>query len=206
MAIQIALPARRRRELLALQARLVLEIDIGGSSDLHSDGRSPLQERLIVVRGGSSSRSAASHMEGGTMLRKVRLVVAAATGLPILSLGVWALPAHAATPSTPFALSSVAAASRQPSVAKTPVTNGLSHRQSTLASGGVSVGTNVDVIGSSDVTQQAVINGVSVKTCNPGKNTAQNETTIASNGSTLVGGANDYRLYEPSENRYDSSG
>ena len=140
------------------------------------------------------------------MLRKVRLVVAAATGLPILSLGVWALPAHAATPSTPFALSSIAAASRQPSVAKTPVTNGLSHRQSTLASGGVSVGTNVDVIGSSDVTQQAVINGVSVKTCNPGKNTAQNETTIASNGSTLVGGANDYRLYEPSENRYDSSG
>ncbi len=70
----------------------------------------------------------------------------------------------------------------------------------------MSVGTNVDVIGSKEVSQQAVINDVSVKTCNPGKNTAQNETTIASNGSSLVGGANDYRLYEPSENRYDASG
>jgi len=62
------------------------------------------------------------------------------------------------------------------------------------------------VIGSNDVTQQGTINGVSVFTCNPGKDTAQNETTIAASGSTLVAGANDYRLYEPSENRYDSSG
>jgi hypothetical protein len=74
---------------------------------------------------------------------------------------------------------------------------------------GPSVGANVNVIGGQDVVQQATINGVSVKTCNPGKETAQNETTIAVNpgdASNLVAGANDYRLYEPSENRYDASG
>jgi hypothetical protein len=69
-----------------------------------------------------------------------------------------------------------------------------------------STGTPVDVIGSNDVVQQATINAVAVKTCNAGKDTAQNETTIASSGSTFVAGANDYRLYEPSEDRYDASG
>ncbi len=71
------------------------------------------------------------------------------------------------------------------------------------------VGPNVNVIGSNDVVQQATINGVSVRTCNPGVGAAQNETTIAANpgdASNLVAGANDYRLYEPSENRYDASG
>ena len=65
------------------------------------------------------------------------------------------------------------------------------------------------MIGAADVVQQPTINGTPVKTCDPGKQTAQNETTIAvdrGNPNTLVGGANDYRLYEPSENRYDSSG
>jgi hypothetical protein len=75
-----------------------------------------------------------------------------------------------------------------------------------VSTASVTTGTNIDVIGNNDVIQQATINGVSVNTCNPGKNTAQNETTIAASGSTLVAGANDYRLYEPSENRYDSSG
>src|SRR5207245_10730423 len=71
------------------------------------------------------------------------------------------------------------------------------------------VGANVNVIGSKDVVQQATIGGVSVKTCNPGMETAQNETTIAANPgdpSNLVAGANDYRLYEPSEHRYHASG
>ena len=73
----------------------------------------------------------------------------------------------------------------------------------------VTAGANVNMVGANDVTQQATINGVDVKTCNPGKETAQNETPIAvnpTNGSDLVAGANDYRLYEPSENRYDGAG
>jgi hypothetical protein len=140
------------------------------------------------------------------MVRNLRLTIAAAGGIPMLGLGAWALPVQATTPTTPFSLSGIAAESRQPSVATTPHALGTTFRQASTAAGTVSVGTNVDVIGSSDVTQQAVINDVSVKTCNPGKNTAQNETTIAANSTTLVGGANDYRLYEPSENRYDSSG
>lgn len=74
------------------------------------------------------------------------------------------------------------------------------------ASGAASVGSNANVIGNNDVVQQSTLNGTAVYTCNPGKATAQNETTIAAQGSTLVGGANDYRLYEPSENRYDGSG
>src|SRR5579859_7202612 len=140
------------------------------------------------------------------MVRRFRLVIAVASGIPILGLGAWVLPAQATSSSTPFALSGIAGESRQPSVATTPVTAGAKFAQAKLAAGGVSVGSNIDVIGSNDVTQQAMINGVSVYTCNPGKNTAQNETTIAANGSVLVGGTNDYRLYEPSENRYDGSG
>jgi len=40
----------------------------------------------------------------------------------------------------------------------------------------LSAGSNIDVIGKNDVIQKATINGVTVKTCNPGKATAQNET------------------------------
>jgi hypothetical protein len=110
------------------------------------------------------------------------------------------------SPPTPFALSGLPAQSRGPSVATTPVTSGVTYRRAAASTAAVTAGTNVDVIGNNDITQQATINGVSVFTCNPGKDTAQNETTIASSGSTLVAGANDYRLYEPSENRYDASG
>src|SRR5947209_15832097 len=73
----------------------------------------------------------------------------------------------------------------------------------------LSAGPNVNVVGSADVTQKATISGASVATCNPGKQTAQNETTIAvnpANASYLVAGVNDYRIYEPSEHRYDGSG
>lgn len=76
-------------------------------------------------------------------------------------------------------------------------------------SGTLSVGSNVDIIGGSDVVQQATIKNVDVQTCNPGMKTAQNETPMAVNPSdptNLVAGANDYRLYEVSENRYDGSG
>src|SRR5258707_8612121 len=110
------------------------------------------------------------------------------------------------SPHTPFSLSGLPAQSRTPSVATTPVTSGTTYRGAALSAASLTAGANVDVIGNNDVTQQATINGVSVFTCNPGKDTAQNETTIAAGGSTLVAGTNDYRLYEPSENRYDSSG
>src|SRR5260370_9498771 len=64
-------------------------------------------------------------------------------------------------------------------------------------------------MGGNDVVEQGIIDEVSGKTCNPGKEAAQNETTIGDNPgnpSNRVAGANDYRLYEPSENRYDASG
>lgn len=111
----------------------------------------------------------------------------------------------ASSPATPFSLSGLPAESRGPAVATTPVTAG-SHPAAPRAKTALATGTPVDVIGSNDVVQQATINGTAVHTCNPGKDTAQNETTIASSGSTLIAGANDYRLYEPSENRYDASG
>ena len=82
-----------------------------------------------------------------------------------------------------------------PSAAATTATTAISGR--------------VNVIAGHDVVQKATINSTSVSTCNPGKPTAQNETTIAvnpNNANNLVGGTNDYRLYEPSENRYDGSG
>jgi len=123
-----------------------------------------------------------------------------------LTLSVSPAGAAQSTTTTPFAVSSIAADSYQPSTAATPLTSGTRRAGVVLSSASVSVGSNINVIGKNDVVQQATINGVAVKTCNPGKNTAQNETTIAAIGSTLVGGANDYRLYEPSENRYDASG
>src|SRR5258707_13921304 len=133
-----------------------------------------------------------------------------AAAIPAAGGGVAPASAPAATasssPPTPFSLSGLPAQSRGPSVAATPVTSGTTYRRPAPTAASLTAGANVDVIGSNDVTQQATINGVNVFTCNPGKNTAQNETTIASSGSTLVAGTNDYRLYEPSENRYDSSG
>lgn len=145
-------------------------------------------------------------MKRGLSVRRM----AVATGLALAVPGVFVDAASsAARTSTPFALSGLAAQSRKPSVASTPVTPGTTFPQAALAAGSPVVGANVNVIGTNDVTQQATIGGVSVFTCNPGKDTAQNETTIAAGGtggSTLIGGTNDYRLYEPSENRYDSSG
>jgi hypothetical protein len=114
--------------------------------------------------------------------------------------------ARAGSPHTPFSVSGLAALSRGPRVATIPVAKGRTYRRAALPAATVTPGANVNVIGNNDVTQQGTINGVSVNTCNPGKHAAQNETTIAAHGSTFVGGANDYRLYEPSENRYDSSG
>ena len=126
--------------------------------------------------------------------------------ISLLGSGAYALPVQAGSSSTPFSLSGLAAESRQPAVATLPPGTPTVAPPATLASVVPSLGSNINVIGRNDVVQQATINGVSVKTCNPGKHTAQNETTIAVNGSTLIGGANDYRLYEPSENRYDGSG
>src|SRR5258708_26572780 len=134
------------------------------------------------------------------------LVLAAA--IPAAGGGAVLVSATAATasssPSTPFSLSGLPAQSRAPSAATTPVTSGTTYRGAALSAASLTAGTNVDVIGNNDVTQQATINGVNVFTCNPGKDTAQNETTIASSGSTLAPGANDYRLYEPSANPADS--
>ena len=79
----------------------------------------------------------------------------------------------------------------------------------TASTAGLTAGTNVDAIGGNDAITQATINGTSVFTCTPGKPTPQNETSIAVNPSddqNLVGGANDYRLYQPTENRYDGAG
>lgn len=149
------------------------------------------------------------------MRRNVRQVsVAAVASLAITALVAMGLTAHpsthayasSSTSSTPFALSGLPAETHQPSQASLPVTAGTHFSSAALSTASLSVGKNVNVIGTNDVVQQATINGVSVYTCNPGKHTAQNETTIAANGSTLIGGTNDYRLYEPSENRYDGSG
>ncbi|HEY8738833.1 MAG TPA: sialidase family protein [Candidatus Dormibacteraeota bacterium] len=137
---------------------------------------------------------------------RLRLVVAISSAVPILGFATQAFPVQASSASTPFSLSGIAAESRQPSLATLPPGTPTAASAAARASGALTVGSNVNVIGSSDVVQQATINGVSVKTCNPGKHTAQNETTIASNGSVEIGGTNDYRLYEPSENRYDGSG
>ena len=68
---------------------------------------------------------------------------------------------------------------------------------------------NVNVIGKNDVMQKKKIDGITVDTCNPSKQTPQNETAIAVNpndANNLVAGVNDYRLYVPSENGYDSGG
>jgi hypothetical protein len=132
-----------------------------------------------------------------------------AAALPAASGGAVLASAGAATaarsPHYHFALSGLPAQSRGPRAAVLPATRGRAYPRAVRVAASLSAGPNVDVVGSNDVVQQGTINGVRVFTCNPGKDTAQNETTIAANGSTLVAGVNDYRLYEPSENRYDSS-
>src|SRR5262249_154411 len=82
---------------------------------------------------------------------------------------------------------------------------GRAYPLAAVSAASVATGANVNVIGSNDVVQQGIINGVHVFTCNPGKDTAQNETTIAASGSRLAAGATHSRLYEPSENPYDAS-
>src|SRR6266566_4950934 len=130
------------------------------------------------------------------------VIPAAGGGAAVVSAG----PAAASgSPHFHFALSGLPAQSRGPRAAFLPVTRGRAYPLAAVSAASVATGANVNVIGSNDVVQQGIINGVHVFTCNPGKDTAQNETTIAASGSTLVAGANDYRLYEPSENRYDSS-
>jgi len=143
----------------------------------------------------------------GRALAPALLLVAA---LPAAGGGAVLASASAAaasgSPHSHFALSGLPAQSRGPRVALSPPTRGVAYAGPARSAANVTAGTNVDVVGSNDVVQQATINGTSVFTCNPGKGAAQNETTIAASGSTLVAGANDYRLYEPSENRYDASG
>jgi hypothetical protein len=133
------------------------------------------------------------------------VAVVPALGSRAAPVSAAAVPA-ASSPVTPFGLSGLPAQSRGPHAAAVRVRPGVTYRAARRAAAAISAGANVNVIGRHDVIQQATIGGVSVNTCNPGKHTAQNETTIAAIGSTLVAGANDYRLYEPSENRYDSSG
>jgi hypothetical protein len=154
----------------------------------------------------------------GRALAPVLLLAAAIPATSMAVITAMAAPgAAASTPHTPFGLSGLPAQSRGPKVAPglaspstpsapAPSGSGPGYHAASPSAAFVKAGRNVDVIGGSDVAQQGTINGVSVNTCNPGKNAAQNETTIASNGSTLIGGTNDYRLYEPSENRYDSGG
>jgi hypothetical protein len=109
-------------------------------------------------------------------------------------------------PPPPFRLSGVAAEGRARSQVASPARGAALYTAAPSAAAALRVGANTNVIGSSDVVQQETIGGVAVNTCNPGKQTAQNETTVAANGGVLIAGANDYRLYEASENRYDGSG
>jgi hypothetical protein len=118
-------------------------------------------------------------------------------------------PASGSASPPPFELSGLPGLSR--GFAVRPAFEATSYSAATLSPGaaGPAVGANVNVIGSNDAVQQGTINGVTVRICNPGKEAAQNETTIAANPGNpgnLVAGANDYRLYEPTENRYDASG
>ena len=132
------------------------------------------------------------------------LAASAALGIP--AIGASAPNDSAAPP--PFEVSGLPGLTR--GFTARPAFEAVSSAPATLSpTAGPAVGGNINVIGSNDVVQQGTINGKTVKTCNPGKEAAQNETTIAANPdnpANLVAGANDYRLYEPSENRYDASG
>ena len=149
-------------------------------------------------------------MKVRTHLIGISSAAALAAGAAIMpGFGVSAGVSNGSLSPPPFSLSGLPAMTRGSSdrPALEAASFGAARRSSTTA--GPAVGPNVNVIGRQDVVQQATINGVSVKTCNPGMETAQNETTIAVNpgdAGNLVAGANDYRLYEPSENRYDASG
>src|SRR5207248_4454693 len=140
-------------------------------------------------------------------MRRVVLGVA----LALLAAGVTA-PVGASAPVRPphFSPSGFVASSRrfagESPGASTSVTSAPDARRfastATIATSTLSHGSNINVVAGSDVKQLGTINGVNVQTCNANKQTAQNETTIAvnpSNGSYLVAGVNDYRLYEPTE-------
>ncbi len=105
-----------------------------------------------------------------TVLAPALLLAAA---IPAAGGGAVLVSATAATasssPHTPFSLSGLPAQSRGPSVATTPVPSGTTYPGAAVSAASATAGTNVDVIGGNDVTQQATINGVSVNTCNPGK-------------------------------------
>jgi len=139
--------------------------------------------------------------------RRVGMVIA--TGALLVASGV---PAYADDPQAPppFRLSGFAAEGRGHGQATVPISGAAVVSAATLAATTVSAGPNVDVnAGGSDATIQSPIGGVTVNSCFPGKETPQDETTIAVSpvdAAILVAGANDYRLYEPSENRYDGSG
>jgi hypothetical protein len=109
----------------------------------------------------------------------------------------------------PFSFSGIAAEGRHQSTTAAPAPSAAAFPPAGASSATAAAGACVNLIGSNDVTQLGTVGGVAANTCNPGKQTAQNETPIAVNpadAQNLVAGANDYRLYEPSENRYDGSG
>src|SRR5258708_25616249 len=92
-----------------------------------------------------------------------------AAAIPAAGGGAVLASAAAATasspPSTPFCLSGLPAQSRAPSVATTPVASGTTYRGAALSAASLTAGANVHVIGSTDVTQQATINAVTLFTC-----------------------------------------
>jgi hypothetical protein len=136
-------------------------------------------------------------------------LAAIASGALLLGTAGSGLAAEDAQTPPPFGFSSIVAEGKHQGFMTLPARGSAQYAANPSISGSLSVGLNVDIIGNSDVVQQATINNVDVYTCNPGMKTAQNETPLAVNPSdpnNLVAGANDYRLYEASENRYDGSG
>ncbi|GEM_PF-2771109 len=149
-----------------------------------------------------------THLSRLNPLRRTALAIVAG-GLLLFTSASPGLADDSTQTPPPFGFSSFAAEGRAQSPSASPPKGAALLASAPVVSRTINVGANVDVIGSYDVTQQATIGGTSVNTCNPGMQTAQNETTIAVNpaaAANLVGGTNDYRLYEPSENRYDGSG
>jgi hypothetical protein len=133
--------------------------------------------------------------------------------IALLAFGLLALfvfPASAASTERPFDRSGIVTENRR--TLRAPAGGTLYPAAPIVASPRlplVTVGANVNVVDTNDVVQQSNISGKNVKTCDPGKQTAQNEMVIAVNpndANNLVAGMNDYRLYEPTERRYDGSG